>query len=549
MYTEEYEHKGFPIRDFLLRLVLVVIFVFLLVWLLPKFINPTTVVKNNTKSGNGSNSKNEVVDVSGVSSQIFSNNMDRMKEAAISYYTNDRLPSNVGDSKKMTLSDMIGEKIISPLIDRNNKAVNVEKSYVKITKLEDEYLLKVNLKDSEKEDYILVHLGCYDYCKTTLCEKNGTSYNYSNTPIKGAKSDATSNNNKVVSINPSTTTTTTTTKVVEGTHKSTSSSSSKSSSSKSSSSSSSSSTGKSTSSSSSSKAGKQASSSSSSSSSSKYAYLYDYKKTTGTKVSKWSLWSDWSKTSCTTKEIDCAENDYSCRRELQRYDRKEKIGEHDAKYTQSRQILKQTGSYEVKACSNYNYVIVNNTTYATTTTTTYSTINNVTYQTKSNVCGSTCSWTYAGRASYKNPPRDTATTHYVFAGADYSYCAETCTTLPNYYYDKYVFNGYTGSSTTVKVVTPGETTSTSSTRVTSNSTISVTANCGAYVTKTVPIYGTITVNEIATRREPLYGTVCYQSERTRTVTSQGSTKTKWSYFEDRTLLDTGWSYTGNKKVA
>lgn len=548
MYTEEYEHKGFPLRDFLLRLFLVVIFVILLVWLLPKFINPSTVVKNDKKGGSNSNSKNEVVDVSKNSSEVFQNNMDRMKEAAISYYTKDRLPSNVGDSKQMSLSDMIGEKIISPLIDRNNKAVNVDKSYVKITKLDDEYLLKVNVKDSEKEDYILVHLGCYEYCKTDVCEKNNSyiesgSYD-KNTPNKGANVAT-----KVVPVSPSTTTTNKTTKkVVEGTYKSSSSSSSKKSSSgKKSSSSSSTSKGKSTSSSSSSKDGKQASSTSGGSGS-KYAYLYEYKKSSGESLTAWSNWSEWSKTNCATREVDCAEGDYSCLKELQRYDRKEEIGKYDAKYTRSREVLKQTGSYQVKACSNYNYVIVNNTTYATTTTTTYSTINNVTYETRSNVCGSTCSWTYAGRASYKNPPRDTATEHYVFAGADYSYCAETCTTLPNYYYDKYIFNGRS-SSTTVKVVTPGETTSSSTTRVTSDSTISVTANCGSYVTKTVPIYGTITVNEIATRKEPLYGTVCYQSTRTRSIKSQGTIKYKWSYFEDKTLLNTGWSYTGQKKVA
>ena len=46
MYTEEYEQKGFPIKDFILKAVLVLIFVFLLVWLLPKFIAP--IINKNT---------------------------------------------------------------------------------------------------------------------------------------------------------------------------------------------------------------------------------------------------------------------------------------------------------------------------------------------------------------------------------------------------------------------------------------------------------------------------------------------------------------------
>ena len=171
MYNEEYENRGFPFRDFLLKLILIIIFVFLLCWLLPKFIAPTIVNENNT-----------TVDVSALTSQIFADNLERMKEAAITYYTDERLPKNVGDKEKMTLSDMIGKKIITPLVDKNNKPCDVEGSYVEITKMDDEYLLKVNLKDSEKEDYILVHLGCYTYCESDVCAKKDTQVN-----IKDAK--------------------------------------------------------------------------------------------------------------------------------------------------------------------------------------------------------------------------------------------------------------------------------------------------------------------------------------------------------------------------
>ena len=181
MYTEEYESKGFPIRSFAIKLILVVIFVFLLIWLLPKFTSPTIETRECSTTG--------TCDTSGIealTSQIFSDNLEKMKDAAISYYTDERLPKEVGQSETMTLSDMIGKKIIVALIDKNNKACDVEGSYVKITKLDDEYLLKVNLKDSEKEDYILVHLGCYTYCDSYICEKKTTNTS-SSVPIKGGK--------------------------------------------------------------------------------------------------------------------------------------------------------------------------------------------------------------------------------------------------------------------------------------------------------------------------------------------------------------------------
>ena len=63
----------------------------------------------------------------------------------------------------------------------------------------------------------------------------------------------------------------------------------------------------------------------------------------------------------------------------------------------------------------------------------------------------------------------------------------------------------------------------------------------------MPVFSTITVSDVATRTEPLYGTVCYASTKTRTITSQGETKKTWSKYNDTSLLNDGWYYTGNKK--
>ena len=115
------------------------------------------------------------------------------------------------------------------------------------------------------------------------------------------------------------------------------------------------------------------------------------------------------------------------------------------------------------------------------------------------------------------------------------------TTLPKYYYDKYTYTGGSLSSVTNTTSTPGQTSSSSSTEVS--------ASCGEYVTKTVPIYSTITKSDIATRTEPLYGTVCYKATRTRNVVDPGKTLNKWSTYNDRSLLDNGWYYTGATKLA
>ena len=224
------------------------------------------------------------------------------------------------------------------------------------------------------------------------------------------------------------------------------------------------------------------------------------------------------------------------------YKRKEQIGTYQKTYAKQREEVRQTGSYTEKSCNNFNYVKVNHTLYATTTTTTYTTINTITNTTAHTVG----SWKYVGRGSYSNPPRDSAGTSYKFVGADYSYCAETCTTLPNYYYDKYTYTG--GLSSVSSSTTPGTTSSSSSSSTSSSTSTSYEASCGGYSYKTIPIYGTVTVTEKATRTEKLYGTVCYKSTKTRKLTSSSSTQTKWSSYDDKTLLNAGWTYTGRKKL-
>ncbi len=610
MYTEEYERRGFPLRNFILKLILVIIFVFLLIWLLPKFISP---VINKNNSNNGSNCSNGTCEIKGLSaltSQIFADNLDRMKEAAIAYYTTDRLPKNVGEYNQMTLSDMIGKKIITPLIDKNNKACDVEKSYVKITKLADEYILKVNLKDSEKEDYILVHLGCYSYCEKDICQKKtdvpvkGSTVNpyvpikgtieggiytppEDPTPVvpenpkcayKGGKYydkdgqvateaefkrscgivdphycviyegkfyDRAGNvvseqeykvscgiedhhycvfyNNKYYDKDGNVVSEADYKKscgiedphycvfydgkyydkngkvVTEAEYKK--------------------------------------------SCEAEKEYVYEYQKVVPAKVSEWSPWTEWSKTDCATQEVNCNEQDLTCLAKLQIYKRKEKIGTYDRSYAKQRDVVVQTGSYKQIACSKYNYVIINRRIYATTTTTTYTQVNTITATTVHSWGG----WVYNGRASYSNPPSDGASTHYEFVGADYSACGESCTTLPNYYYDSYTYTGGLDSVTST-TVTPGEITSTTETSEEVTTETEASASCGEYVYKTIPIYGTITVTEKATRTEPLYGDVCYQSTKARSILESERTELKWSKYNDKSLLDAGWTYTGNKKL-
>jgi len=147
MYTEYEERKGFPFRDFLIKLVLIVVFVLLLLWLLP------------------------IPNMKGVNNTVFNANVQTMKDAAINYFTTERLPEKVGDKVTLTLKEMLDLKLLLPFTDKNGDTCDVSKSYVTLEKMDTEYIMTVHLKCKGQEDEIKVHLGCYSYCTSAICEK------------------------------------------------------------------------------------------------------------------------------------------------------------------------------------------------------------------------------------------------------------------------------------------------------------------------------------------------------------------------------------------
>ena len=105
------------------------VFVLLLVWLFP------LPGKKNTKATN------------------FGDNFDTFRESARKYYTNNKLPE---ESEKMTLQQLIDKKAIKPLYDKSGKACDADKSYVRITKINDkEYQLRIDLTCGNESDYVL----------------------------------------------------------------------------------------------------------------------------------------------------------------------------------------------------------------------------------------------------------------------------------------------------------------------------------------------------------------------------------------------------------
>ena len=433
MYNER--NESFSIRDIILQLLFIVLFVLVLVWLFPTRGSVEKQLKGVKVDA----------DLSGLESQlailtdrIFAENIDTMKDAAISYYTNERLPKKVGESKELTLKEMLDKKLLIEFKDSKNKACHMTDSYVKVTKEEDEYLLKVNLKCSDDEGYVLVHLGCYTYCKGTVCEKETTT----TAPTTKPATTPTQTSKPETKPNPTPSKT----------------------------------------------------------------YMYQYVRKTNDSYSNWSSWSKWS----TTKATETSLKDVETKTETSTIKEKVLIG-----YNVKTYLDKSKPIYE-------DVKVLIDTVETKTSCKRYETQTVGTGEYKGE-------WVTTGTVKLASVPADTETTKYIYNYAATASCGDCSSSNLTVYtvqkYKKYEVK-------TTKEV------------------------CAEYNYEKEEIYGTskkVVGYEQYQVKEPVYAyrnkdvKVTYYRYRTRTFTP-GTVTYKWSYSSnDKTLINSGYKYTGTKK--
>lgn len=428
MYNEQ---TNFSIKNVILQFLFVALFIFILIWLFP--------LKSDLK--NAVNSI-ENTDLSVLTDRIFNENIISMKDAAKSYYTTPRLPKNVGDKVSMTLGEMLEKKIILPFTDKDGKTCDLKESYVEITKYDEEFIMKVNLKCGKEENYLLVYMGCYDYCSTTLCEKNKADV--SSPTVYSAKktTNAVVNTNTVV-VNPTPTPTPTPTPVQK-------------------------------------------------------EYLYEYKKTTEGYYNE----SDWSELS--TTEVS-ASSTVSVR--VKTVTEKKLIGYNVKKaYDYDNPIygkkVVNTGTETILVCNKWEYV-------PSGTAKQYN-----------------GEWQYAGLVTLYSVPTNTSTEKYEFVRFTDETCNDSCSSTTGMIYKKYVVGTSSVNLSTY------ECTNSSYKTINLSTTVETITGYNVKIISKTPVY-----KDFETK---------YYSYKTRTYV-EGTTDIKWSIYNDSTLLNAGYNYTGNKK--
>lgn len=137
----EERRKSSFIRDIVIKVFLILLFVLLIILLFP------------------------MPNLTSFYDAVFNNNVQTMKDAAEDYFTKERMPENEGDKVKLTLQDMLDKKLILPFLDKDGNECDSEKSYVEVTKKKTEYELEVRLSCGKEENYIIEPIGCYNFCE------------------------------------------------------------------------------------------------------------------------------------------------------------------------------------------------------------------------------------------------------------------------------------------------------------------------------------------------------------------------------------------------
>ena len=147
-----------------------------------------------------------------------SRNLKSMQTAAIDYFKNDNINIEIGETKKITLKELIDNNKIGELKDEYEFVCSSDDSYVELNRTETEYRVKTYLSCNNKSDYSYTYLDSETKEEerdieptTTSIEVETTTTTTSTTSTNKTTTNKTTKTNKTTTTTQKKETTTTTT--------------------------------------------------------------------------------------------------------------------------------------------------------------------------------------------------------------------------------------------------------------------------------------------------------------------------------------------------
>lgn len=196
MYEDGNRKLNFNWGSLAIKLAILAVIVFIICFIITKI--------NGNKSANKS--------TLAVGDTEYINNITAMKDAAFEYFTSSKLPENIGETERLTLSEMLNQKL---LIDFTNDGdiCDIDSSYIQATKTADNnYALKISLDCGDKSDFIITTIeeqsctienNCNEKPNTDVVINDDTTENTNNS----SNNNSSNNNANNGSSNNNTTTT------------------------------------------------------------------------------------------------------------------------------------------------------------------------------------------------------------------------------------------------------------------------------------------------------------------------------------------------------
>lgn len=104
--------------------------------------------------------------------------LDMMQEATMKYLTKENLPIELNSSKTIKLKYLINRDLMGEIKDDAGNVCDSNASYSEVTRLENNYALKISLTCGENSEYRIIYIGCFEECTDGgICIGNENSIN------------------------------------------------------------------------------------------------------------------------------------------------------------------------------------------------------------------------------------------------------------------------------------------------------------------------------------------------------------------------------------
>ena len=178
-----------------IKIIIIFIFILIIIWLASKIMAKTRL------------------------SDTFKNNISNMETVATNYYKGIDLPLENGKSLKITLGEMIEKGLIVSVKDKKGSSCDTTKSFSKITRKKNNYILATTLKCGKEQNTITKKFSLKDCqnCQKTNNEKEVKNNKTEENKKETTKTETTTNQNNNTSNNTNNSTSTNNQTVTTGT--------------------------------------------------------------------------------------------------------------------------------------------------------------------------------------------------------------------------------------------------------------------------------------------------------------------------------------------